>query len=451
MNDLGKDSVGKLLFRLAVPAITAQIINALYNVVDRIYIGRIPGVGSAALTGVGVAFPILMIISAFSVMVGMGGAPRASIEMGKGDYPKAEKIMTNALALLLFLGIVLMSGFLLVRNPLLSAFGASNTTLPYGSDYLAIYLLGTVFVMISVGMNSFITSQGFAKEGMATVLIGAVLNILLDPLFIFVFHMGVKGAALASVLSQGVSALWAIGFLTGKKTILHFHKKYFRPDFAIIGSILALGISPFIMQSTESLVNIVLNTTLQRYGGDIAVGSMTILTSVVQFSLLPLSGLAQGAQPIISYNFGAGHTDRVRHGVRLLVFCGFTFATLYCLACELFPQVFVGIFTTDPELLAVAPKYLRIYMAGTWFMGAQIACQNSFIALGEAKISLFLALLRKIILLIPLIYLLSSFWGTTGVFVAQPIADILAAGTTVTIFTIQFKKIMHGMNRRASV
>jgi putative MATE family efflux protein len=441
MNDLGKDNVGKLLFRLATPAILAQLINALYNVVDRIYLGHIPEVGHLALTGVGITFPILMIISAFSALIGMGGAPLASIRMGENRNDKAEQILSTCFITLIGISILLTAFFLLFKRPLLFAFGASEQTIPYADSYITIYLYGTIFVQMALGLNAFINSQGFAKIGMFTVLIGAILNIILDPIFIFVFHLGVRGAALATIISQGVSAIWVLAFLFGKKTHLHVRKKYFKIDWKVLGSVMALGVSPFIMQSTESLVNIVLNSTLQRYGGDPAVGSMTIITSIMQFALMPLMGLTQGAQPIISYNFGAKQLDRVRHAFKLLLFSCLAFSVFVCGFCLLVPRVPVSVFTNTPELAASTAYYLRIFIAGTFMMGAQMACQNTFIALGEAKASLFLALLRKVILLIPLVYLFSSLTGTIGVFLAQPIADILAASTTVILFTIKTKKL----------
>lgn len=447
MTDLGKEPVGKLLLRLAAPAILAQLVNALYNIVDRIYIGRIPGVGAAALTGVGITFPIIIIITAFSALIGMGGAPLASIKMGEKKIGDAEEILTNAFVVLMGISLVLTIFFSITKVPLLYAFGASDSTIGFASKYLQIYLIGTVFVQISVGMNAFVTSQGFAKVSMATVLIGAVLNIVLDPIFIFVFDMGVQGAALATIISQGVSAIWVLKFLFGKKTILRIRKKYFKVRREVIFSIMALGVSPFIMQSTESLVNIVLNSTLQRHGGDIAVGAMTIITSIVQFSMMPIQGMTQGAQPISSFNYGARNFDRVRHTFRLLVTCCLGFATVFTLICMLFPKVFVSIFATDPVLIDYAAKYLRIFIGGTWLMGAQLACQNTFLSLGQAKISLIMALLRKIVLLIPLVYILSSIFGTVGIFAAQPVADLIAASTTCIVFGIMFNKILRKAER----
>ncbi len=439
--DLGRDKIGGLLLKLAAPSICAQAVNALYNMVDRIYIGRIPEIGSDALTGVGVTFPLITLIMAFAGLIGTGGAPRASIEMGRGNNDRAERIMGNAAALLIITGAVLTVLIFAFRAPLLLAFGASENTVSYASDYIGIYVLGSIFVMLSLGINSFITAQGFSKTGMATVIIGAALNIVLDPIFIFALNMGVRGAALASVISQAVSAAWAVSFVCSRRSVLKLRLGNMRLKKSIVLSIAALGISPFIMQSTESLLTVVLNTTLLRYGGDAAVGSMTIITSAAQILQLPLMGLAQGAQPITSYNYGAGNIPRVKAAVSLLVKCSLTATCLYCLLCELLPRVICSIFTPDPVLLDTASVYLRIYMAGIWAFGLQGPFQNSFIALGEAKTSLFLAVLRKLILLIPLVYILSARFGAVGVFAAEPIADITAATVTTVMFVKSFGKI----------
>lgn len=441
MNDLANDSVSKLLFRLSVPAILAQLINALYNMVDRMYIGHIEGYGDMALTGVGVTFPIIMIISAFAALVGMSGAPLSSIKTGEGDREGADKILSNCFVSLLGISVVLTAVFLLTQKQLLLAFGASENTIGYATDYLSIYLCGTIFVQISLGMNAFITSQGFAKTGMLTVLIGAILNILLDPILIFGFGMGVKGAAVATVISQAVSAIWVLCFLFGKKTKLKIRRKFLKIDPRLMGSVLALGLSPFVMQATESLVVVVLNSTLKKYGGDLAVGSMTVITSVSQFALMPLTGLTQGAQPLSALTMAR----KSRPGAKGFPFAVYILCVLFhrhVACCPLMPQIFVVIFTDKPALIQMASHYMRIFMGGVFMMGAQIACQQTFIALGQAKVSLFLALLRKVVLLIPLVYLLSAFFQTTGVFAAQPIADILAATTTVSIFAYKFKRIM---------
>ncbi len=442
-NLLGVEPVGKLLFRLSLPAICAQVINALYNIVDRMYIGHIEGIGPMALTGVGVTFPIIVLITAFSSLVGMGGAPLASIKMGEGNDEAAQSILSKSCSTLLILSVLLTTLFQVFKDPLLLAFGASPSTLPYGSAYLGIYLWGTVCVQLVLGLNPFINAQGFAATSMATTLIGAGLNIILDPIFIFVLGMGVQGAALATILSQAVSMTWVLLFLTGRKTKLRIKPSLMRPSWKVMRPVFALGIAPFIMISTESLVNIVLNTSLQRLGGDIAVGAMTILSSVMMFATMPIQGLTQGAQPIVSYNFGSGDQQRVRKAFLLLLMSCITYSAVMTGLCELFPQVYISIFTSDPELMAFTKHALRIYMAGTFIMGAQMACQQTFIALGQAKISLFLALLRKIVLLIPLVLVLSrTALGLDGVFISEPIADITAALTTTTLFFCKIRKIL---------
>lgn len=440
-NDLGKGNIGKLLISLAAPAIVAQLVNVLYNIVDRIFIGRMDN-GELAMAGVGVAFPILMLISAFSALIGMGGAPLCAIKMGEKNNDEAEKIMSNSFSMLLIIAVILTTGFLIFKEPILWAFGASEATIGYALDYLSIYVLGTIFVQIALGMNSYINTQGFAKIGMMTVVIGAVINIVLDPIFIFVFDLGVKGAALATVVGQMVSALWVLKFLFGKKSILKIRKKYMVPDLKVVGSTMALGVSPFIMQSTESLVLISLNTRLSMFGGDIAVGAMTIMSSIMQIILMPLQGLAQGAQPIVSYNYGAKQMDRVKKTFKLTLISCLSFTVIMCSLLMLFPNLFVGIFNNEPELVAITTWAIRIYFLGIFVFGAQIACQQTFLALGQAKISLFLALLRKVVLLVPLIYILPNLFQDKlmGVLVAEPIADIIATLTTVTCFMVFYKK-----------
>lgn len=441
-NQLGTAPIGKLLFTLAVPAITAQVVNMLYNIVDRIYIGHIPEIGTAALTGVGITFPIITLISAFSSLIAMGGAPRASIAMGAHHPERAEQIMGNCLTALLGLSVVLTALFLLFLEPILWAFGASSNTIGYAMEYMGVYVWGTVFVQISLGMNMFITSQGFAKTSMFTVVIGAALNIALDPVFIFVFDLGVRGAAIATVLSQAVSAVWVMLFLTGRRTTLKVRARCMVLRWKVLLPVLALGVSPFIMQSTESLLSVVLNTSLLKYGGDVAVGAYTVIASIMQVINLPLQGLTQGAQPITSFNYGAGNVDRVRKSVRLLLTCCLTYSCLFWLCMMLIPQVFIGIFSSDPELMDTAVWAARIFLFGCFAFGAQTGFQQSFLALGQAKVSLLLALLRKIVLLIPLIYLLPLFFPDKlfGVFVAEPIADILAASTTTLSFLVFAKK-----------
>lgn len=449
-NDLGRGSIGKLLFKLAVPAILAQIINALYNIVDRIYIGRIPETGDLALTGIGLTFPILMLITAFSSLIGMGGAPCAAIKMGEGKKAEAEKILGNSLSALLVISAILMVFFYSFKGPLLMMFGASSNTFGYANDYLSIYLLGTISVQLALGMNPFINTQGFAGMGMATVLIGAISNIILDPIFIFGFGMGVKGAAIATIISQTISAVWVMWFLLGKKTKLKIRKSNMKISKKILLPIVALGVAPFIMQATESLVNIVLNKSLFIYGskvggeayGDTAVGAMTIISSVLQVMIMPISGLAQGAQPIISYNYGANNMDRVKKTFKVLFISSVTMALTLWAMIMIFPGFFVSLFNDKPELTEMTIWGMRIFLSMIWVMGAQMACQQTFIALGQAKISLFLALLRKVILLVPLVLILPLGLGFNGIFYAEPIADTLAATTTVICFVLSYKKII---------
>lgn len=440
--DLGSDSIGRLMFTLAVPAITAQLVNMLYNIVDRIYIGHIPEIGSNALTGVGICFPIIILIMAFSSLVAMGGAPQAAIAMGQQNNEKAERILGNCFTSLLIVAAALTAVFLVFGKPILWAFGASENTIGYANDYLQIYIIGTVFVQIALGMNMFITTQGFAKTSMLTVVIGAALNIILDPVFIFMFNMGVRGAALATIISQGVSAAWVIRFLTGKRTTLHIKKHCMRINPQIMLPVLALGVSPFIMQSTESLLSVVLNTSLLKYGGDIAVGAYTVLGSVIQIVNLPMQGLFQGAQPITSYNYGAQKFDRVKRSVRLLTITAVTYGTVFWLALMLVPQVFVGMFTSDAALTETTVWAMRIFLAGVFAFGFQGSFQNSFLALGQAKVSLLMALLRKIVLLIPLIFIMPVFFENKlfGVFIAEPIADIIAAIVTTIAFLTWARK-----------
>lgn len=443
-NKLGTQPVGKLLFSLALPAITAQLINALYNIVDRMYIGRMPQGGSLALAALGVAFPLIMIISAFAALVGMGGAPRAAIKMGEGNHKDAEKILSNSFVVLVLISIALTAVFFFWKEPMLIAFGATENTLPFANDYFSIYLIGTLFVQLALGLNPFISSQGFAKTSMMTVLIGAITNIMLDPILIFTCGLGVKGAALATILSQFISGVWVLTFLFGKKSQLKIRPAYFKLDRKIILPVLALGISPFIMQSTESLVQITLNSGLKTYGGeqvDQLVGAMSIIISTMQIVMMPLMGLAQGAQPIISYNYGAGRLDRVKKAFKLLLICSLGVSFTLWLIAMLVPQVFVYIFSNDPELTGLAVYGMRIFMLGMALMGAQLACQQTFIALSEAKISMFLALLRKILLLIPLALIFPRFFGWKGIFAAEPVADVIAILTTVTVFSFSARRL----------
>lgn len=441
---LGTESIGKLIFSLALPAILAQLINVLYNIVDRIYIGHIPEIGDLALTGVGVTFPIIMLISAFSALAGMGGAPLASIKLGAGDKDEAEKILGNSTTLLLIFSVILTIVFMIFKEPLLYMFGASDNTIVYGLDYITIYLFGTIFVQFALGLNMYISAQGFAKTAMLSVLIGAITNIVLDPIFIFGFNMGVNGAALATIISQCLSAIWVLYFLisTKSKSIIKIKRKHLHINKKITLSIIALGVSPFIMQATESLINIVLNSGLQRYGNDLYVGSMTIMMSVMQLLVVPIQGLTQGVQPIISYNYGAKNFDRVKKTFKLLIIISFTATTLGCIAIIIFPEIFVGMFTQKEELAVLTSQMIKIYMAGMWAFGLQMACQSTFMGLGQAKISLFLALLRKVVLLIPLALLLPIKFGVNGIYYSEPIADIVASFTTLTVFLLSYKKIL---------
>lgn len=446
--DLGKEPVGHLLFILAVPAITSQVVNALYNMVDRMYIGHIPEVGSAALTGVGVCFPIIMIISAFAYLFGMGGAPRASIFMGKKDNDTAEKILGNCTTSLMIIAVLLTVLVLIFQEPLLYLFGASENTIGYAMDYMTIYAIGTIFVQLTLGLNAFISAQGFSKISMLTVVIGAVTNIVLDPIFIFGLNMGVQGAAVATVMSQALSAIWAFWFLSGKNTILKLKRENLKINFHILLPCIALGVAPFAMQATESVLVLCFNSSLLKYGGDLAVGAMTILSSVMQFAMLPLQGLTQGGQPIISYNYGAKQGDRVQKAFKLQTISCFSYSSILWLLIIIFPSLFVAIFTSDPQLTEITIWALRIYMAGVLLMGIQISCQQTFIAFGNSKKSAFLAVFRKILVLIPLIYILPMFISDQvfAAFLAEPIADTIAVLTTSTMFYFEMKKKMIEMN-----
>ena len=448
---LGKDPLGRLLFRLALPTITAQIINLLYNVVDRIYIGHMEEVGDMALTGVGVCMPLIMIISAFAALVSSGGAPRASIYMGQGDRASAERTMGACFALQCIISVILTAVMLIFHRPLLLAFGASENTIGYAAEYMQIYSIGTIFVQLTLGMNAYITAQGFAKMGMLTVVIGAIVNIVLDPLFIFAFDMGVRGAALATVISQAISCAWVISFLVGKQSILKLKPSVIRLDMKIILPCLALGLAPFIMQASESVISICFNSSLYNHGGDIAVGAMTVLTSVMQFAMLPLQGLASGAQPIISYTYGAKNKDRVKGIFKLLLTASLIYSMTVWAGVMLFPRGFVAMFTSKPELLDFTASALRIYCAVLGIFGIQVACQMTFVSLGKAVSSMTVAIMRKFVLLLPLIYIVPLFFDegmkTTGTYLAEPIADTLAVTFTAVLFAIQFKKALREMDK----
>lgn len=441
---LVKEPIGKLLFRLAIPTVIAQMINMLYNIVDRIYIGHIQEVGALALTGVGVCMPLIMILSAFAALVGNGGAPRASILLGKGDSRSAEKIIGNCFTLQILISIVLTVIMLLGGKTFLLAFGASENTIEYAVSYFNIYAIGTIFVQLTLGMNMFITAQGFTKIGMYSVLIGAVINIMLDPIFIFACGLGVRGAALATILSQGCSCIWVLHFLFGKKTTLRIKKENLRLVPKVFLPCLALGASLFIMQASESVISVCFNSSLLKYGGDVAVGAMTILTSVMQFAMLPLQGLGQGAQPIMSYNYGAKNPDRVKGAFFLLLKASLVYSIILWAFIMIFPQVFAGIFTTDEVLLVFTKKALRIYLAAMFLFGIQISCQMAFNSLGKALSSIVVAVVRKFVLLIPLIYIMPAVLQdkTSAVYMAEPVADTIAVTFTAILFFFQFRKAM---------
>lgn len=439
---MATEAIGKLMISMAVPSIIAQIINILYSIVDRIYIGHIKGVGMEALTGVGVTFPIITLISAFSAFVGAGGAPLAAIWLGKGDRKRAEKILGNGVTLLVFFTVILMAFFYAFQKPLLYLFGASDATIGYAVSYISIYLAGTIFVELALGLNAFIISQGQSRTAMMAVLLGAASNIILDPIFIFALGMGVKGAAYATVISQALSALWTVGFLISRKSSLTIKWQAMKPDFPVIGNVMALGISPFIMRATESLISIVLNNGLQKYGGDIYVGSLTIMQSVMQMYSAPLGGFTQGVQPIISYNFGAGNFDRVKKLYRSMITVCFLFAAMATVLVMIFPGFFAGMFTNDAQLIALVEKMMPIFMCGMLIFGLQQGIQPTFLALGQAKLSLFIAIFRKVILLVPLALVLPLKFGVMGIYYAEPVSDVLSAVTATVLFLLNIKKIV---------
>ena len=449
---LATDPLGRLLLRLALPTVTAQLINMLYNIVDRIYIGHIPDHGAMALTGVGVCLPLIMIVSSFAALVGNGGAPRATIAMGQGNKEKAEVILGNCFALQILVSAVLTVILLLGDRTFLMAFGASDNTIGYAVAYMDIYAVGTLFVQMTLGMNAFITAQGFAKEGMLSVLIGAVANIILDPVFIFLLGMGVRGAALATILSQALSCFWVLGFLFGKRTYLRLRAATIRLSPAVLLPCVALGTATFIMQASESVISVAFNASLLQYGGDLAVGAMTILSSVMQFAMLPLNGLGQGAQPIISYNYGAGKRDRVKKAYFLLLRVSLFYSCLLWALVELFPQAFAALFTSDAQLVAYTGNALRLYIAALFLFGIQMACQMTFTSLGKAKQSILVAVMRKFILLLPLIYLMPAIFRedqARAVYLAEPVADTLAVIFTAVLFFFTFRKVLRQMDEKA--
>lgn len=439
---MATDSIGRLMVSMTFPAIVAQIINILYSIIDRIYIGHMEGVGANALTGVGVTFCITMFVSAFSAFISNGAAPLAAIWLGKSDRQRAEEILGNSVSFLLICTVALMAFFYAFQKPLLYMFGASDATIGYATDYLSIYLAGTLFVELALGLNAFIICQSRSRTAMLSVLIGAVANIILDPIFIFGFRMGVRGAATATVISQALSALWVVSFLMGRKSSLKIRKSCMRPDGRILKSVFALGISPFIMTATESFISIVLNHGLQVYGGDMHVGSLTIMQSIMQFFSAPMSGFTQGMTPIVSYNYGAGNFDRVRRLYRWMIGVCFGFRFLTTATVMMFPRFYAGFFANEAELVSLTGQVIPIFMVGMLVFGLQNGIQPTFLALGQAKISLFIAVLRKIILLIPLALILPHFMGVMGVYVAEPVSDVISATTATVLFVVNIKKIL---------
>lgn len=446
---LGTEPIHKLLLKLAIPTVAAQLINMLYNIVDRIYIGHMPGDGALALTGIGVCMPIIMIVSAFAALVSSGGSPRASIYMGKKDYHEAEKILGNCFFLLGIISIVLTTIVLLFNRQILLLFGASENTIEYASAYMSVYAIGTLFVQMTLGMNMFITAQGFARTGMMTVLIGAICNIILDPIFIFGFHMGIRGAALATIISQAVSCIWCLLFLSGKKAQIRLKKENLRLEKKVILPCIALGAATFIMQASESVIAVCFNSSLLKYGGDIAVGAMTICTSILQFAMLPMQGIGMGAQPISSYNYGAKNGGRVKETFRLLLkICVIYSISIYVLVMFR-PQMFARIFSNDPALIEFATTAIRIYCGAMFIFGIQMACQLTFVSIGNAPCSIIVAVVRKFILLIPFIYIMPLLMEnkTYGVYLAEPVADVVAVTFTSILFFVQFRKALRGIDK----
>lgn len=440
---LGSAPLFRLMLGMGIPTLIAQIINLLYNIIDRMYIGHIPDVGATALTGVGLALPMIVIISAFSAVVGAGGAPLSAIALGRGDKEEAEKILGNGFSLLVLFSIVLMIVFFFIKKPMLYRIGASDATFPYADDYMTIYILGTFFVQITLGMNPYITAQGCSRTAMVSTLIGAILNIALDPLFIFGFGMGIQGAALATVISQFVSAVWVLRFLTRKERSMGIRKEKLKLQRRVITKLMALGISPFIMQATESMISIVMNSGLQKYGGDMYVGTLTIMQSVMQFISIPVNGFTQGVQPILSYNYGAGNRDRVKKTFTIMFAIVMTYTVLLTGTAMLFPAMFAKMFTNNTELVTLVSRVLPIFLGGMLVFGIQMSCQTTFLALGQAKVSLFIALLRKVILLIPLALLLPKITGDVMfIYYAEPISDVTSAVTCGILFIFLFRRIL---------
>lgn len=431
---LGTAPLGRLAFSLAIPSVLAQLVNLLYSIVDRIYIGHIPEVGALALTGIGLCTPLILIVAAFASFAGTGGAPLAAMELGRGDREKAGKILAQAILMILFFSVLLTAVLFCCKRPLLFFFGASEATIDYADEYISVYLCGTVFVLLTMGLNSYISCQGQARIAMLSVVIGAVLNIVLDPIFIFLLKMGVRGAAVATVISQIASSAWVLRFLCSERSALPLSLRSLRPGLHVMGKIAALGVSPFIMQVTESLIAIVFTSGLQKYGGDLYVGSYTILNSVMQLVFVPAHGFTFGTQPILSYNYGSGDYARVKRCFWLVTAVVFFYCLLFCLLIELLPGFFAGLFTSDAALRALAAEKLPLYLMGMSIFGLQMSVQNLFLGLGQTKLSLFLACLRKIILLTPLALILPLFVGVNGIYLAEPISDAVSATTSIILF-----------------
>ena len=429
-NDFSQGSMPRNMLQLAIPMTLAQLINVLYNVVDRMYIGHIPETGMISLTGLGVTFPLIMIVSAFTNLFGQGGAPLCSIARGEGDIDRAERIMGNSFTLLLISGVVLSILGLLLKRPLLYMFGASDATFPYANDYITVYLIGSIFVMIGLGMNYYINSQGFARVGMSTVLLGAIANIILDPIFIFLFDMGVRGAALATILSQALSALWVLRFLCSSRAILRLRLKNMRLEAPIVKRITGLGLSGFTMSCTNSLVQIACNASLQQFGGDLYVGIMTVINSVREIISMPISGVTSGAQPVLGYNYGAGKGRRVKEGIRFMIIVCVGYSLFVWALVMLFPSLFIRIFNQDPQMLAIGQSSMRLYYMGFFLMSMQFIGQSTFVALGKSKQAVFFSLFRKVVLVVPLVLILPHLFGlgVNGVFLSEPISDLLGGG-----------------------
>ncbi len=449
---LASAPVTPLLLRLAIPTILAQLVNLLYNIVDRIYIGHMPVVGDIALTGVGLCFPVIYLLSAFAALLGQGGAPRAAIAMGRGDNDEAERILGTCFTSLIVTALLLTAAFQLWGEELLWLFGASEDTIGYALPYMRVYAAGSLFVMLALGMNLFITTQGYTTFSMITVVIGAVLNIVLDPVFIYAFDMGVAGTAWATILSQAVSAAFAVAFFFGKRTKLRLKKAYLLPKPRILGPVLALGFAPFVMQATEALVNVAFNSSLQAYGGDIPVGCMTVSSTIMQMFWLPSQGIGQGAQPIISYNFGAGNMARVRKAFMTMLVVSIIFIGAGWLAVMLFPGFFIRIFNDSPALVEMGSWTLRVYLAAFFLMALQMSIQQVFVSVGRAKSAVVVASVRKLVLLVPLIYILPHFFEDKvfAVFLAEPVSDFFSVLTATILFLATMRGMLWGKKKERS-